>query len=148
MRPFPRTQLQEGEENDEFNYRLSRTSMVVECFFGSIVTKFRFLGKAIETNVENSVHIFEAITLLHNVIRDLDGLTELDVHKFTAVRADPRAYMPPSKTKNSSSKRAVFARTKFCKFFKLCPLVRTQFSFSGAQCILECFNIYNVISLY
>jgi hypothetical protein len=69
--------------------------MVVECSFGSIVTKFRLLGKAIETNVENAVHIVKSITLLHNVIRDLEGLTELDVHKFTALRADPRAYMPP-----------------------------------------------------
>jgi hypothetical protein len=97
MRPFPRTQLQEGEENDEFNYRLSRTRMVVECSFGSVVTKFRLLGKAIETKVENSVHIGKAITLLHNVIRDLEGLTEIDVHKITAIRTDPRAYMPPSK---------------------------------------------------
>jgi hypothetical protein len=117
--------------------------MVVECSFGSIVAKFRLFGKATETNVENAVHIVKAIKLLHNVIRDLEGLTELDVHKFTAVRADPRAYMPLS-----SSKRAVFARKTFCGFFKLRPLVRTQFSFSGAQCILNCFNIYNVISLY
>jgi hypothetical protein len=106
-------------------------------FFGSVVTKFRFLGKAIETNVENFVHIIKAITLLHNVIRYLEGLTELDVHKFTAVRADPRAHMPPSKKNNASSKRAAFARKKFCRFFKLHPLVRTQFSFSGAQCILK-----------
>jgi hypothetical protein len=39
--------------------------MVVECSFGSIVTKFRLLGKAIETNVENAVHIEKSITLLH-----------------------------------------------------------------------------------
>jgi hypothetical protein len=99
--------------------------MVVECSFGSTVTKCRLLGKAIETNVENSVHIVKSITLLHNVIRDLEGLTELDVHKFTALRADPRTYMPPSKRNNASTKKALLVRKKFCMFFKLCPLVRT-----------------------
>jgi hypothetical protein len=99
--------------------------MVVECSFGSIVTKFRLLGKAIETNVENAVHIVKSITLLHNVIRDLEGLTELDVHKFTALRADPRAYISPSKINNTSTKKAVLAKKKFSKFFNLCRLVRT-----------------------
>ncbi|KDR15131.1 hypothetical protein L798_11095, partial [Zootermopsis nevadensis] len=56
MRPFPRAQLQ-GEKNEEFNYRLSRTRMVVECSYGRIVTTFRILGKAIETNVQNAVQI-------------------------------------------------------------------------------------------
>jgi hypothetical protein len=125
MRPFPRAQLQQGEESDEFNYRLSRTRMVVQCSFGSIVTKFRLLGKAIETNVENAVHVVKAITLLHNVIRDLEGLTEVEVQKLKAVKADPKAYMPPSKKNNASSRRAVLARNKFCGFFKHRPLVRT-----------------------
>nr|CAH7735736.1 unnamed protein product [Callosobruchus chinensis] len=71
MRPFPRGQLQEGEENDMFNYRLCRARMVVECSFGAIASKFRILQKAIETNVENAVHIVKAITLLHNIIKDL-----------------------------------------------------------------------------
>jgi hypothetical protein len=87
MRPFPRAQLQKRQENDVFSYRLCRSRMVVECSFGSTVTKFRLLGKVIETNLENSVHIVKSITLLHNVIRYLEGLTELDVHKFTALRA-------------------------------------------------------------
>lgn len=51
MRPFPRASLQEGTENDMFNYRLCRARKVVECSFGCIVSKFRILGKAIETNV-------------------------------------------------------------------------------------------------
>jgi hypothetical protein len=94
MRPLPRAQLQERQD-DMFRYRLSRARMVVECSFGSIVTKCRLLGKAIDTNVENAVYIVKSITSLHNVNRDLEGLTELDVHKFTALRADLRAYMPP-----------------------------------------------------
>jgi hypothetical protein len=53
--------------------------MVVECSFGSIITKFHFLGKTIETSVENAVYVITAVTLVHNVIRDLQGMTELDV---------------------------------------------------------------------
>jgi hypothetical protein len=52
--------------------------MVVECSFGSIVIKFLLLGTANETNAEIAVHIVKAITLLHNVTRDLAGLTKLD----------------------------------------------------------------------
>jgi hypothetical protein len=118
MRPFPRVQLQERQENDVFSYRLSRARMVVECSFGIIVTKSRLLGKAIETNVENSVHIVKSRTLLQNVIRDLEGLRELDVHKFTAVRADPRAYMPPSKRNNASSKKACVGKEEILLVFQ------------------------------
>jgi hypothetical protein len=77
-----------------FNYALSQTRMLVECSVGSrpIFTRFRLLGKAIETK---AVHIAKAITLLHNAARHLEGLTELDARKFTAVRADRRPYMPP-----------------------------------------------------
>ncbi|XP_021927033.1 putative nuclease HARBI1 [Zootermopsis nevadensis] len=125
MRPFPRGQLQEGGENEEFNYRLSRTRMVVECSFGSIVTKFRILGKAIETNVQNAVQIVKAVTLLHNIIKDFESITEIDVQRFSAVRADPRAYMTTSKRNNASSRRAALTRHEFCRFFKLHPLKRT-----------------------
>nr|CAH7717953.1 unnamed protein product [Callosobruchus chinensis] len=45
MRLFPRGQLQEGEENVMFNYRLCRARMVVECLFGAIASKFRILQK-------------------------------------------------------------------------------------------------------
>ena len=77
MRPYPLSQLQEGDENDVFNYRLSRARMVVECSFGIMVAKFRLLGKAIETKVENAVYIVKAITLLHNIIIDLEGAINL-----------------------------------------------------------------------
>lgn len=54
MRLLPRHQLQE-EESGTFSYRPSRTRMVVECCFLSIVTKFRLLGKAVDKNAENAI---------------------------------------------------------------------------------------------
>jgi hypothetical protein len=98
---------------------------MAECSFASTVTKFRLLGKAIERKVENAVHVVKAITLRHNIIRRFECLTDLDVQNFTAVRADPRACMPPSKRKKPSSIKAVFAGYKFCSFFKPCLLMRT-----------------------
>lgn len=92
MRPFPRSQLQEGDENDIFNYRLSRARMVVECSFGIIVSKFRILAKANETKVENAVHIVKAITLLHNIIIDFQDLTTLEIQELRNIKADHRVY--------------------------------------------------------
>nr|CAI5829818.1 unnamed protein product [Callosobruchus analis] len=122
MRPFPRGQLQEGEENDMFNYRLCRARMVVECSFGAIASKFRILQKAIETNVENAVHIVKAITLLHNIIKDLEGISDMDLVNYRSVTIDPRSYVPPSRIHNASSRKALLARKKFCRFFTFRPL--------------------------
>jgi hypothetical protein len=124
MRPFPRSQLQEGEENDTFNYRLSRARMVVECSFGSIVSKFRILGKAIETKVENAVHIVKAIMLLHNIIIDFEGVSEFDIEQFRNAKIDPRAHWKSRKKNNASTKKAAFIRKKLCRFFTLRPIQR------------------------
>lgn len=123
MRPFPRAQLQEGEENDIFNYRLCRARMVVECSFGIIVSKFRLLGKAIETSVDNAVHIVKAIALLNNLIIDVEGVTDSDKEKHV----NANIVLPtvrPTKKYNASTKKAAFIRKKFCRFFKLAPLER------------------------
>jgi hypothetical protein len=141
MRPFPQAQLR-GEENGEFNYRLSRTRMVVECSFISIATKLRLLRKATKSNVENAVHVVKAITLVHTASGDLEGFTELEVHKFTAVRAYPGGYMPPSKRNNALFRKDVFARITIYRIFKLRPLVRTY-----SASVLQFFYYFYVISL-
>ncbi|XP_060868502.1 uncharacterized protein LOC132943497 [Metopolophium dirhodum] len=89
MRPFPEKTTTKGDAKDNFNYRLSRARMVVECSFGSISSKFRILQKSIETNVENAVHIVKAITLLHNIIRDLESINETEVVIFQQCRIKP-----------------------------------------------------------
>lgn len=122
MRPYPRSQLQAGEENYAFNYRLSRARMVVECSFGIMVAKFRLLGKAIETSVENAVCIVKAITLLHNIIIDLEGTTNSDPQDITSNVT--LSSLRPTKKYNASTRNAVSIRKKFSRFFKLAPLVR------------------------
>lgn len=57
-----------------FNYRLSRCRRCVECAFGIMCSKWRLLYKPIETKIEKAENIAKAITLLHNIIIDLDGI--------------------------------------------------------------------------
>lgn len=115
MRPFPRSALEENDENSIFNYRLSRARMIVECSYGAIYSKFNLLGKAIETKVENAVHIVKAITLLHNIIKDLE---------VVAVETTQKAINPTSSAtrkgtaQNATSKMAAGVRKKFAKYFK------------------------------
>jgi hypothetical protein len=65
----------------------------VECSFGSTITYFRLLGKAIQTSIKNAVQVVKATTLLDNVTGDLEGFKELDVHTKRAVSADLRMYV-------------------------------------------------------
>lgn len=125
MRPFPRAQLQEGGESDAFNYRLCRARMVVECSFGHIASRFRILNKSIETNVENAVHIVKAITLLHNIISDLEGVPNFEAATCSIdAHFNARNRIRPSRRYNSSSKKAINIRKKFCRFFTLRPIER------------------------
>lgn len=124
MRPFPRKTLDESEENETFNYRLSRARMVVECSFGIMVTKFRLLGKAIETKVENAIHIVKAITLLHNILMDREGFTDTEMAAYTGVKIGGQAYVRPTKKNNAAPRRAIFTRRKFARFFSLRPINR------------------------
>lgn len=96
--------------------------MVVECSFGIMVAKFRLLGKAIETSVENAVCIVKAITLLHNIIIDLEGTTNSDPQDITSNVT--LSSLRPTKKYNASTRNAVSIRKKFSRFFKLAPLVR------------------------
>lgn len=122
MRPFPRRTLQESDENDTFNYRLSRARMVVECSFGIMVTKFRLLGRSIETKVENAIHVVKAITILHNIIIDREGFTDIELAEFSKVKIDSRAYPRTTRKNNASSRSAIFSRKKFCRYFTIRPI--------------------------
>nr|CAH7737144.1 unnamed protein product [Callosobruchus chinensis] len=126
MRPFPRTTLRDDEENESFNYRLSRARMVVECSFGRIVTKFRVLYKAIETNVCNAIDIVKAITLIHNIIIDIEGTTDAEMEYFKDPKIDSRLYMRRSKTNNPASRKALFIRKTFSRFFTIRPIIRRK----------------------
>lgn len=119
MRPFPRRQLVPGGEKDVFNYRLARARMVVECSYGSITSKFHVLSVPIETQVKNTVVIVKAITLLHNIIRERDGINEDEEKSFRDVveHTSKTAAGPLCKENNSLSKQAKEIRKTFSSYF-------------------------------
>jgi len=126
MRPFPEKTTTKGDAKDNYNYRLSRARMVVECSFGSISSKFRILQKPIETNVENAVHIVKAITLLHNIIRDLESINDTELRSFQdSYRNTPSLLQNDlQKRFNASSRAATQIRENFKLYFEQHPIQR------------------------
>ena len=77
MRPFPRQDL--NDEKRIFNYRLSRARRCVECAFGILRAKWRFLATEIDTSVSNCEKVVKAACLLHNIIIEEEGLHLNDI---------------------------------------------------------------------
>ncbi|KAG8236928.1 hypothetical protein J437_LFUL014973 [Ladona fulva] len=72
MKPYPRRQL--TNERRIFNYRLSRGRKSVECAFGMLTSKFRLLETPIGCDVSKFDSIILAVCVLHNFIRNNDGV--------------------------------------------------------------------------
>lgn len=118
LRPFPRRQLQDNTKS-LFNYRLSSTRMVIECAFGIMAAKFRILQKAIETKVDNAVHVVKATCLLHNLIIDVEN-TEYNINKTLGndqYHFLPQANITPSRSSNRASLSAIQVRQSFVEYF-------------------------------
>ncbi|PSN40907.1 hypothetical protein C0J52_12457 [Blattella germanica] len=75
MCPYPLRNL--TQEQETFNKRLSHARQVVECAFGTISNKWRILMKAIEVTPERAENIVKCICLLHNIILDKEGMSEI-----------------------------------------------------------------------
>lgn len=114
MRPFPRKIL--NDERKCFNRRLSRARNSVECAFGILYSKWRFLGRPIETNVGKACLLIKTACLLHNIIRDLEGGDNGNISldsNITAISSRPTR----SKRNNSSTKMARNIRNSFVNYF-------------------------------
>ena len=66
QKPY-RTGVNTTADQRQFNYRLSRTRMVVERAFGRLKGRWRILLKTMETDITRVPFIFLACTVLHNV---------------------------------------------------------------------------------
>lgn len=71
MKPFGGKNA--SPEAEYFDQRLSRARKTVECGFGIIFSKWRILGKAIETKESTAEKIIKTICVLHNTIIDKEG---------------------------------------------------------------------------
>lgn len=57
-----------------FNYRLSRARRYVECAFGILANKWQIIHRAIDLNVDTAIQVIKACTVLHNFVREKDGI--------------------------------------------------------------------------
>ncbi|XP_045480414.1 protein ALP1-like [Harmonia axyridis] len=72
LRPYGGTHL--DHEKKIFNYRLSRARRYVECVFGILANKWRILHRPIDLQIETAINVIKACTVLHNFVRDKDGI--------------------------------------------------------------------------
>lgn len=72
LRPYSGTHL--PVEKRVFNYRLSRARRYVECSFGILSNKWRIFHRPIDVSIDFAVDIVKCCCVLHNFVRDRDGL--------------------------------------------------------------------------
>lgn len=71
MTPYKRNTLDDSTR--AFNERLSRARKTVECAFGILFSKWRILGKNIETKVDTADIIIKCLCVLQNTIIHKEG---------------------------------------------------------------------------
>ncbi|XP_040178942.1 putative nuclease HARBI1 [Rana temporaria] len=96
LRPYARQNLTTPKKI--FNYRLSRARRLIECTFGILSGKWRIFHSAIQLSVENAQLAIQACCVLHNVIREKEGISveeedEVDLPsvRFTGLRPNNSA---------------------------------------------------------
>lgn len=76
LRPYSNRSL--NVDKRVFNYRLTRARRVVECAFGILANKWRFLHSAINLKMENAISAVKAACVLHNFVALRDGYNHED----------------------------------------------------------------------
>lgn len=77
MKPFPRLQSLHDVEKAIYNYRLSRARRIVENAFGILTAQFRIFLTCISAKPETIDDIITSACILHNIMRDARGTTEI-----------------------------------------------------------------------
>jgi len=113
MRPFPKQDL--NIEKKVFNYRLSRARRCVECAFGILFSKWRFLLNELEISVENSKSLVKCACLLHNVIIEEEGL-QLDDYDENMKFAETNDIICQQRA-NRGTNLSIDVRNTFMEFF-------------------------------
>eukprot|EP00795_Rhopilema_esculentum_P004068 gene4068-20245_t len=95
--------------------RLSRARRSVECAFGILGAKWRFLATELETNVENSEKIVKTACLLYNIIIQEEGLSLDDFQGYGGGPENPK--IGPQRMPNRGTFVSMDIRTKFMHYF-------------------------------
>lgn len=88
LRPYGGSNI--AVEKRVFNYRLSRARRYVECTFGILSNKWRIFHRPINVEPDFAVEIVKACIILHNFVRDRDGILIEDTTTITGLEDLPR----------------------------------------------------------
>lgn len=101
-----------GVEKRAFNYRHCRGRRFVECTFGILANKWRIFHRALDVDIDFAIDIVKACCILHNFVRDRDGMQFNDtLYRFPNVN-DEDVPHPPIRREYES-----FVRNAFAKYF-------------------------------
>jgi hypothetical protein len=120
MRPYPQNDL--TPQKSEFNYRLSRARRCVECAFGILCAKWRILTKYIETDPVRACAIIKAACILHNFVRQLDGLHDPHFNAFHNRELSSQEPPVSARRNNSFTQTAKYIRIDFTNYFQCNPI--------------------------
>lgn len=114
MKPFSKKKTV-GEAEDMYNTRLSSARKTIECAFGILYAKWRFLSGIIETTPDSADLQIKAACLLHNIIIDKDGWSP-SISEILPLPAEANL-QPAGRSGNSASTRAKYVRNCFKQYF-------------------------------
>jgi len=119
MRPYITDNAAVCREIEVYNYRHSRARRTVECSFGILVSKWRWLKTELQVSPEHVNTLVSAACLLHNLIIDKEGTDEATLQKIkssdtaeveASVIRGPRRY-------NRATQEAYNIRERFKMYF-------------------------------
>lgn len=116
MRPYPAKNLTIDKEH--FNTNLSCARKTIECAFGILRAKWRFLASALEIPIIQKASVLvQTACVLHNIVRVKDGANDYDYISY--MRGDivedlPRITLPVCR---NPSKQAAIVRNKYKYYF-------------------------------
>lgn len=124
MRPYPKRAL--NPQKEHFNKCLSSARKCIECAFGIMCAKWRFLNKDIETLPDKACILIKCACILHNLIREKDGDSDLHycgVMQQMSLRLDSTD-QPASvgRTHNRGSTTAIEIREELASYLFHWPL--------------------------
>lgn len=117
MRPYPAKNLTPDKE--QFNTNLSCARKTIECAFGILCAKWRFLGSALQIpSIKKASLLVQPACVLHNIVRVKDGSNDYDYLAY--MRGEvleetlPRVNDPVSRKPN---KQALIVRNRYKYYF-------------------------------
>nr|CAI5856078.1 unnamed protein product [Callosobruchus analis] len=110
MRPYPSGNL--NVEKTIFNKRLSRGRVTIECAFAILSNKWRVFKKSIETYTKHTKLIMKVPSLLHNIVREVNGYDDQDFTGCTT-NLENRNSTARSRCNNRASSRAPSIRDQY-----------------------------------